>query len=101
MALFVADIEYQTEDMIVAHRATRMVLHFESDNEDSAIDDVRRWWGNRKLAMPEHFSVFCSVSLYHFKPQRVDEKGYLGWNTNFPFYTWKKDIYGKEYGERK
>ena len=96
--LICADIEYQTEDTVRRGTAVQMTLHFESDDEQAAITDVQRWWKNRNNAIPEHFAVLGAAKFFRFKPQRMDETGYLGPNTNFPYYEWKSTGFYGEFG---
>lgn len=100
MTIYQAVFSFQSKRGVVRHEERSTKISFEQDDDQRAVVDAIRWWGNRHAAIPEHFHRVVALKLYIWKPYRVRDDGYLEMPTGFPFYEWKSD-WGLELGQRR
>lgn len=91
MTLFLATMEFQTEQQRLHGIAGGLELRFEDIDKENAIKSVGRWWRNRNKAIPDHFHRLCAYKLWIIVPQKVAPDGYLPPENGFNCYEWKID----------
>lgn len=57
--------------------ATSVSITLESDDLESAKDDVAAWWGNRKGNLPGMFVNLLTIRMYTYAPKRIQKDGFL------------------------